>query len=372
MNFSKINICIFSGDISRHGGTERVAIALAESLQALPNFSVSIVSLTEANLPPAFPINTSIPRFKLSKKWVQPGPGYFPLIWRLFRLVKKQNFSVIIDVDTVLDILSIPCKWLTKVKVISWEHFNYFEVLGTSYRTLCRRVTCLFSDSIVTLTEKDAENWKNNGKPRCPVTAIPNLTTYLSDEDFSAPIFSREKIILSVGALVPIKGFEDIILIARKIIPSFPDWKFLIVGNGPEKDKLHRLIHNNHLENHIILMDFDSNISSLYKKASIYLMTSRSEGLSMVLIEAKYFHLPSVSYDISYGPGEIILDQTNGFLLPPGDIDTMVQKLSALMSDETLRHSFSKHAWDNIDKFNNQTILSQWTTTIRSLFSGAD
>ena len=132
------------------------------------------------------------------------------------------------------------------------------------------------------------------------------------------------------------------------------------------------MIHNNHLENHIILMDFDSNISSLYKKASIYLMTSRSEGLSMVLIEAKYFHLPSVSYDISYGPGEIILDQTNGFLLPPGDIDTMVQKLSALMSDETLRHSFSKHAWDNIDKFNNQTILSQWTTTIRSLFSGAD
>ena len=77
MNFSKINICIFSGDISRHGGTERVAIALAESLQALPNFSVSIVSLTEANLPPAFPINTSIPRFKLSKNGFSLVPDIF-------------------------------------------------------------------------------------------------------------------------------------------------------------------------------------------------------------------------------------------------------------------------------------------------------
>ena len=92
----------------------------------------------------------------------------------------------------------------------------------------------------------------------------------------------------------------------------------------------------------------------------------------MVLLEAKYFRLPTVSYDIMCGPSDIILDQTNGFLVPPGDIDTMVQKLSALMSDEALRHSFSKHAWDNIDKFNNQTILSQWTTTIRSLFFGAD
>lgn len=187
---TNIKICLFSGDISRPGGTERVAVFLANGLCRDPRFDISIVSITESEPEPAFKISAEIPRYTLSDKWVVPGPGYLKVISRLSRLIRKEKFSVIIDVDTVLDILSIPCKWLTGVKVISWEHFHFFADLGTSYRAWCRKAACRFSDYIVTLTERDASVWKEYGRPKCPVQAIHNPSDYMPPYDSS---IQREK-----------------------------------------------------------------------------------------------------------------------------------------------------------------------------------
>ncbi len=360
----KLRLCIFSGDITRPGGTERVAAFLADGLAASPRFDVSLVSLTESSDTPAFPVNDGIPRFTLSEKWVQPGPGYLRVIRRLLRLIRREKFSVIIDVDTVLDLLSVPCKWLTGIRVVSWEHFHYTELLGTSYRSLCRKITCRFSDCIVPLTERDAGVWRSSGHPSCPVIPIPNPANYLPP---CAPPARRGKIILSAGGLVPIKGFEDVIQAARQVIPRFPDWKFLIVGDGPEKEHLLRLIRQYHLEDNVILKGYSNDMPSLYLQSSIYLLTSRSEGLPMVLLEAKYYRLPTISYDIENGPSEILLDGTNGYLVPPGRTDLLAEKLCALIEDDALRQSFSEHAWDNIDKFDKDAILNRWTDLLLNL-----
>ena len=354
----RLKICIFSGDITRPGGTERVACFLADGLHRSPYFDVSVVSLTEASQKPAFSLDPGIPRFVLSEKWVQPGPGYLPVIVRLIRLIHRENFSVIIDVDTVLDLLSLPCKWLTGIRLISWEHFHYDELMGTSYRAIGRKITSRYTDCIVTLTERDAGDWLELGHPACPVRTIPNPANWLPS--YEAPA-RREKIILSAGGLVPVKRFEDVILTASVLIPHFPDWKFLIVGEGPEKERLLRLIRKHHLEGSVILQGYSDDMTSLYLRSSIYLLTSRSEGLPMVLLEAKYYRLPSVSYDIKNGPAEILLDGINGYLVHPGRTDLLAEKLRALMSDEKLRQSFSEHAWDNIGRFDKDAILRQWT-----------
>lgn len=360
----KQHICLFSGDITRGGGTERAAVFLANRLAAHPSFRLSIVSITEENSEPAFPIDPSIPRHALSPRWVLPGPGYAPVLFRLIRLAKRERFSVIVDIDTVLDVLSLPCKWLTGVRVVSWSHFQYFELLGTSYRTWCRRLTCRFSDCVVTLTARDADAWERLGRPRCPVRTIPNPANALPPY---TPPETREKLVLSAGSLVPIKGFEDVIEIARLLRPRFPGWKFLIVGDGPEKENLLARIRDAGLEDCVILQDFCKDMESLYLRASVYLLTSRSEGLPMVLLEAKYYRLPSVSYDIMSGPSEIILDGVNGYLTPPAQPEAAAKKLARLMESEELQRSFSEHAWDNIGTFDQDAILAQWEELLRSL-----
>ena len=361
---AKLKICLFSGDITRGGGTERVACFLANGLAENPLFDVSIVSLTEAGEKPCFTLNSSIPRYTLSRKWVTPGPGYLPVLRRFIQLVKKNHFSIVIDIDIVLDLLSIPCKWITGLKVISWENFQYYELLGTCYRAWCRRFSCFFSDHIVTLTNRDAATWKKEGHPRCPVIAIPNPADNLPAYTANLP---HEKIILSVGRLVEIKGFTDIIPIAREVVPRFPDWKFVIVGDGEDRDMLKTMINNYGLQNNVILVPFTSDISRFYLRASVYLLTSRSEGLPMVLLEAKYYRLPSVSYDITNGPSDIIIDGINGYLVPPKRPDLMAEKLLLLLEDAELRHSFSEHAWDNISSFSKKTILQKWTDLLLSL-----
>lgn len=67
------------------------------------------------------------------------------------------------------------------------------------------------------------------------------------------------------------------------------------------------------LENQLILTGNVSNVSEYMQQASIYVMTSRSEGLPMVLLEAAQNGLPMVSFDIQTGPSEIIEDGKNGF-----------------------------------------------------------
>ena len=117
-------ICFFSGDITRSGGTERVAVQLANALQADEAYDICIISLTEQQKEPFYPLHPGIRRYKLGEKWINPGPGYLPLIGKLRKFLKDKQIDIIIDIDIVLDVLAIPAAGGLKMKVVSWEHFT--------------------------------------------------------------------------------------------------------------------------------------------------------------------------------------------------------------------------------------------------------
>ena len=96
-------------------------------------------------------------------------------------------------------------------------------------------------------------------------------------------------------------------------------------------------------------------------------MTSRSEGLPMVLLEAKLMKLPNVSYDILTGPSEIILNGVNGYLVEPENVNAFAESLARLMESERLREEFSANAWDNIGKFDSAEITKKWIRLLDSL-----
>ena len=117
-------ICFFSGDITRSGGTERVAIQLANALRKDHTYEICFLSLTEQREPPFYPLHPEISRDHLGERWIKPGPGYLPLIGKLRKFLKEQQIDVIIDIDIVLDALAIPATRGTRTKVVSWEHFT--------------------------------------------------------------------------------------------------------------------------------------------------------------------------------------------------------------------------------------------------------
>ena len=127
------------------------------------------------------------------------------------------------------------------------------------------------------------------------------------------PMPPREKVVLACGGLVPRKRMEHVIEIAALLHDRFPDWRFRILGEGPERPRLEALVRERGLSGTVELPGFAGDMAAAYAGASLFLLTSSSEGIAMVLLESKYFRLPLVSYDILCGPNEVILDGVNGF-----------------------------------------------------------
>ena len=120
------------------------------------------------------------------------------------------------------------------------------------------------------------------------------------------------------------------------------------------------IIAEKHLENYGSILPYRKDVLSLYHSASIYAMSSRFEGLPMVLIEAQSCGLPCISFDCPEGPADIINDGVNGFLITPNDIESFSEKLLLLMKDEKMREDFGNKAFENSLKFSTAEIAKKW------------
>ena len=106
---------------------------------------------------------------------------------------------------------------------------------------------------------------------------------------------------------------------------------------------------------------------NIYPDHAIYVMTSRYEGLPLVLLEAKQYGLPIVSFNCPTGPAEIVLDGENGYLIENFDINQMSQKIIELIEKNELRLGFSQNAMLDTDKFNKKKITKQWIELIEKM-----
>ncbi len=359
-----INICFFSGDITRTGGTERVSIILANALTKEPSLNISILSLTEGGDATFFPLDETIPRTCMSKKWITPGPGYLPLIPKLKKYLQKNDIDLIIDIDIVLDVLSVPASKGLKTKVISWEHFNYMFEQGYLYRRAILKHCTAKSDATVTLTNKDAQAHRDAFPSKNMILSINNPVEMPGKP---AKKIKRKKAILTVGSLSKRKGTDLLIETAGSVLPDHPDWRWYVLGDGPDKKMLLASIRENGLEGQLIAKGETPDTDYYYDRASIYCLTSRTEGLPMVLLEAKAHGLPAVSFDLHTGPADIIDDGLNGILVPPEDTGAMAKALSNLMDDADMLSIMTGNVSDGLDRFSIESIKKEWLSLIYTL-----
>ena len=88
-------------------------------------------------------------------------------------------------------------------------------------------------------------------------------------------------------------------------------------------------------------------------------MTSRNEGFGLVLLEAKKNHLPTIAFDVPYGPATIIENGISGYLVKPFDIHDMADKIDYLISNDLLRLKFAEQADKNLSTFNIDSFVRQ-------------
>lgn len=358
-------ICFLSGDMSRSGGTERVLAIIANELCKKEDlFEIHILSTVNENMTSFFPLDKRIKQSRiLNDKALNFKKQYFKVVKGIRNYVKKNNIDVFIDVEVISSIFSIPATRFTSTKHIAWEHFNFYENNGSSLRTLARKIDAKCSDYIITLTEEDKNNYLKNLKIKGKIDYIYNPME--SVEIKNCNINSKQ--IVSVGRLTYQKGFDILCDVAKDVLSKNPDYKWIILGDGEDKEKLQSKIKEYNLQDRLILKGKVSNVEDYYENSALYVMTSRFEGLPMTLLEAKNHKLPIVSFDCPTGPSEIIRNNVNGYLVKANDIKEMSNKVNSVLQDDKKLKEFSDKAELDIDKFNINSIIDKWTSLLVSI-----
>lgn len=358
-------ICFLEGDMTRSGGTERVTACVANALAR--QYEVHVASLCKSGKENFYYLNENIKDVTLFKeKSVDYKRKFFSCVKNIRRYCKKNKIDILIDVDIILDVFSVPALLGLPVSLVSWEHFNFTENLGVPLRDWGRKLAACFADVIVTLTKQDKLEYESRLHLKCPVVQIYN-PVFNSMEKLKSSYDENSKIIFSAGHLIRRKGFDLMIESARIVLSKHPDWEWHICGEGEERPRLEQQIAEAGLQGKVKLQGRAGVMEDYYSHAAMFVLTSRAEGFGLVLTEAKAFHLPVVSFNCKCGPSEIILDGVNGYLIPCFDIQLMAQKICTLIEDTEIRRTFSENAMLDTEKFALDAIIRQWTTLLDNL-----
>ncbi|MBA2639944.1 MAG: glycosyltransferase family 4 protein [Nocardioidaceae bacterium] len=219
-------------------------------------------------------------------------------------------------------------------------------------------------DALAVLTEADARDYEHMLRGTdTVVTAIPNALPW----PVRAPAELTTTTVVSAGRLVEQKGFDRLIEAFAPVASAHPDWQLHIYGMGEKRPALLGLVGQLGLGDQVRLMGYSDSMAEVLRGASIYAMASRFEGFGMVLIEAMSVGLPLVSFDCPRGPGEIVIDGYNGYLVANGDVAEFSRCLLALMDDPALRARLGGASREAARGFEMAPIAQRWDVLFADL-----
>ncbi|PSU55183.1 glycosyltransferase, partial [Photobacterium phosphoreum] len=141
-------------------------------------------------------------------------------------------------------------------------------------------------------------------------------------------------------------------------------WLLKIVGCGELDGDLRDYINHNELESTVKLVEPCNNIESIYKSASIFALSSRSEGFGMVLLEAAGFGIPLIAFNCPSGPRDII-NKSNGYLIDIDDCQSYRYELIRMMNDEKLLMSLSLGSVQTFNQWSDENISKIWLDILK-------
>jgi glycosyltransferase involved in cell wall biosynthesis len=264
-----------------------------------------------------------------------------------------------IDVPNILTILAA---WGLELRVVVSERGCQYRATGESkepwlyslsfHWQLLRKLLYSRADSVTALNA-DTARWIER-ECGTAVKVIPNGIRELPNLEIE-----RESLVLGVGRLKAEKGFDLLLRAFATVLPQFPEWRLVIVGDGRDKAKLMDLRKHLDLSGSVEFLGLVSDVEVWMARAGLVVAPSRSEAFGNVILESMAMGAPVLS-TACFGPVSIIDDGVNGMLVSIDDAAALATAMAELMSKPSLRRRLGDEATKVRERFRQDKVMEMW------------
>ncbi|SHN13298.1 glycosyltransferase family 4 protein [Mucilaginibacter sp. OK098] len=352
-------VVFFVNSMQPSGGIERVIATLANKLSV--KFEITILVKDDAKS--FYSLNKSIKIDSINNILHLNMHNKLSRIFNVLKTIfstskslqnyfEKNNFDYYY-VTHPLSVLEFYVAKINPQKVIISEHASK-EHYNIIYRVI-KKLLYKRCHVYVVPTIADTLSYKEDG---IPAVTIPHFRSELPYVNAN----KKNRIVLNIGRFTSDKQQRVLLNVWKKIISNkeYSEWKLFIIGSGELEAELYTFVSENNLQDTVKFFPPTSNIEEYYLKASIFALTSRSEGYGMVLLEAISFGLPCVSFDCPSGPKDIIQDKFNGYLVSLGREKEFELRLTELMYDGRLQQEIGLNAYNSSQAWSEEIIFNKW------------
>lgn len=281
------------------------------------------------------------------------------------RLVVELAPDALLATSATLSVLAgMATLGLRGVRRIGAERCHPPATLPAPFWTALRKHTYSLLDAVACLTPEAAAWVAANTNARRTV-AIPNAVPWPFPVNHpvvapEAVVPPHRNLVLGVGRLVEVKGFEFLIRAFSRLATSHGQWDLAIVGEGPRRGELEALVAAEGLRGRVHLPGVVGNIGDWYRRADLFVLPSLSEGFGNVLSEALAHGVAAVAFDCGDGPRNIVRHGIDGLLVPASDEVALADAMAKVMGDHGLRERLAARAPEARQRFHPDPICDAW------------
>lgn len=288
-------------------------------------------------------------------------------IRELRSVIRELRPDAVVSFMTSTNVLSVlaakPLKLPVVVSERIWPEGN---PLGKAWRYL-RNHAYRRAAIVVAQTRRTAEQLQRE-IPAAAVDVIANPVHVDSRQPMDAVAESAlawchgYNVVVAAGRLSEQKGFDLLIHAFAPLARQQPGWRLVIFGEGPARAALDQLARSLEVSDRVLFPGFSRAIHLIMRRAQLFVLSSRHEGMPNVLAEAMACGSPCISFDCPTGPAELILHEQNGLLVPAEDVSGLGRAMDRLMRDEGLRWRLGSVGQVSIGRYSIENVLNHWDT----------
>jgi glycosyltransferase involved in cell wall biosynthesis len=324
------------------GGPERQVLGLAQALR--PTHESVFLTFAEGGRAQSFINEAQVAGFEtvvLRENW----PHYFRAAAEVADELRKCRATILCTSGYKPDIIGLRAARLAGIPAVAIAHGWTGATWKVRLNELVDRWQMRKFDAVVGVSQAQAEKLKQAGIPQSRIVTIPNAIPL---DRFAAPVANGRQqleqlfaqrpglIVAAAGRLSPEKGFDNLVTAAARVVKERPDTGFVIFGEGPLREQLTQQIDQLSLSGRFVLAGFHSNLDAFLPAADLLVISSHTEGLPVILLEALLAGVPVVATSVG-GIPEVIAEGREGFLVPPRDVEKLILRIKELLANEPLR-----------------------------------